>query len=368
MNLDSVSWSNITFLFYCFIIVLSATCTLLSKISIKFANKKINISIFILSVILIFVKVFNSTGRDISSIGGYSWNFSSAVSLASINDQGIEFGFKLLMVVVRTFTTDFNIFLIVYGIIYIIPVIYMLNKYRAHIDLFSTVLLYFSVFFFSSFSPIRQSIAASFGLLAFDNMHERKIFKSAVWIIVATLFHSAALVLFIPYFLVFCKAINKKIIPLALLMIFCFFLIGRDFIFSFFSENSRYIGYATSGTGIGLEQLVYYIPIIWLIIYCRKHIKSLDVRISYAYIFSSFSFGMLSYYITIFGRFYNIFLPIIFIVGYNVHILKKIRPKYKWIINLVIIAYCILRFWMYMSQYYNNEDLMPYTNILGLEI
>lgn len=368
MDLDSVSWSNITFLFYCFIILLSALCTKLSSIFFKIKNKKINISIFALTVILIFVKVFNTTGRDISHSAGYAWNFSSAVSLSGINDQGLEFGFKLLMVIVRAFTADFNVFLVICGIIYVIPVIYMLNKYRTHVDLLSTVLLYFSVFFFSSFSPIRQSIAASFGLLAFDSMHEKKSFKSAVWIIVAMLFHSAASILFIPYLLVFFKTLNKKMIALASVLIFGLFLIGRDVIFSFFLENSRYVGYSTSGTGIGLEQLVYYIPIIWLILYCRKYTNSFDVRINYAYVFSSFSFGMLSYVITIFGRLYSVFFAMIFIVGYNIKILKKVKPKYRWMINLVIIVYCALRFWMYISQYYNDENLMPYTNILGWEI
>ena len=244
----------------------------------------------------------------------------------------------------------------------------MLNKYKEKIDLFSTVLFYFTVFLFPSFSPLRQCLAASIGLLAFDKMIEKKAVQCIFWLIIAAMFHSSALVLAIPFFCVFFKAMNRRTITFMTILIFTAFMVVKDSIFSFFLGNSRYVGYSMSGNGIGLEQIVYFAPLVALIIYNRRNIENYYVKINYAYVFSAFCFGLLGYIITVFGRIYITYLPLIFIIGYNIKILKGIKTKYKWMIDLILILYCSLRFWMYISQYYNLEDLMPYTNLLGWKI
>lgn len=365
MYINNVDWRNLTFIFYCFLVVLAALSTTLSNKYIRFRNKKWNISIIILSIILIFIRVFNTTGRDISDIGGYRYNFISATSLHNFMDQGLELGFKLLTVAIRQITADFNFYLVVVGVIYIFPIIYMFNKYKSKLDLFSSVLLYFTVFLFSSFSPIRQCLAASIGLLAFDKMIEKKTFQSFLFIIIAVLFHKSAIILFIPYLCVFLKILDRKLIILILISLFMALVFMRNNIFIFFSENSRYINYDVSGNGFGLEQIVYYVPIIALVLYCRKYIGSYYVKLNYSYVFSAFCFGMLGYIITIFGRVYLTYLPLVFIIGGNIKVLKRKKPQYKLLINLIVILYCCMRFWLYISRYYSLEDLMPYTNMLG---
>ena len=365
MYSNNVEWSNLTFMFYCALIIISSLTTQLSNKYLKLRNKRCNITIVLLTIILILIKVFNTTGRDISVIGGYQYNFYSATSMNNFMDQGVEFGFKILTVIIRHVTSDFNCYLVILGIMYILPIIYMLNKYRENIDLFSTVLFYFTVFLFPSFSPLRQCLAASIGLLAFDKMVEKKAAQCIFWLIIAVMFHSSALVLVIPFFCVFFKAMNRKMITFMIILIFTAFMVVKNSIFSFFLGNSRYIGYSMAGNGIGLEQIVYFAPIVALIIYNRKNMENHYVKINYAYVFSAFCFGLLSYIITVFGRLYITYLPLMFIIGFNIKTLKSTNSKYKWLINLIICLYCSLRFWMYISRYYNLENLMPYTNLLG---
>ena len=368
MNINISNWNNETFLFYCFIIFVSVLSTKLSTIEIKIKKTKYNLSILLLTFIFILIKVFNSTGRDISKTGGYYYNFISASTFSSFMDQGIEIGFKLLTIIIRNITSNYNIYLIIINFLIIIPIIYIFNKYYNKVDLFTTVLMYMSIFFFASFSPIRQCLAASIGLLVFDCLKEKKIIKSFIWIIIAMSIHSSAIVYLIPFFMVNFKIINRKTISWLMSILFILFLLEKNSILSWFAGSSRYLAYSTVESSFGLQQFVYYIPLIILIMYCTKYSDDYNSKINYSYIFTSFCFGLLGYIITVFGRLYIMFIPIILIIGYNVKLLKTERPKIKWVLNLLIILYCIMRFWMYISEYYNLEDLMPYKNILGWKI
>lgn len=368
MDINISRWSNNTFLFYCFIIFVSVLTTKLSTVEIKIGKRKYNLSVLFLTLIFILIKVFNLTGRDISKSGGYYYNFISASSFSSFMDQEIEIGFKLLTIIIRNITSNYNIYLMIINFLTVVPIIYIFNKYFNKVDLFTTVLMYMSIFFFASFSPIRQCLAASIGLLVFDCLKEKKMIKSFIWIIIAILIHSSSIVYFIPCLMVNFKVINKKSIPWLMSILFVLFILEKNSIFSWFAGSSRYVAYSTIEGTFGMQQFVYYIPLILLITYCRKYSDEYNIKISYSYVFTSFCFGLLGYIITIFGRFYITFIPIIIIIGYNVKLLKMEHPKIKWVINLLIILYCIMRFWIYISEYYNLEDLMPYTNILGWKI
>ena len=80
------------------------------------------------------------------------------------------------------------------------------------------------------------------------------------------------------------------------------------------------------------------------------------------------SFGMLSYVISIFGRFQTVMLPLVVILPYYMKNIG-VGDKERKAVNTGIFAfYCIARFYIYIFQYYIVEGLMPYTNIWGWHI
>lgn len=364
----TVDWYLSTFIFYTSLILfLYIVSKGFAGQYVKVAHKRINISLFLITALLIFVKGFGTTGRDLRS--GYYYNFMSANSLESVYDQSLEFGYKLLNVIIRNVTDNYFVLIFIISTLTIIPVVKLLRKYKDEIDVPLTILLYLSIFFFTSFSPLRNYLAASISLFAFDAMKENKMKKALIWIVVSVLLHSSLIIIFIPFVLYFMKMFNKKLIAFVLGIFFILIIVGKNSILGFFLEAERYSKYSdVENTGFGLEQIVYFAPFFFLIYRMRRYANKNIERLSLAYVGTSFTFGMLSYVITVFGRAQADFLPIIFIAGYYLRLIKTKKPKYRAIVTLLTLLYCGLRFWLYISQYYNLEDLMPYTNVFGWEI
>ncbi len=362
-----IDWYQSTFIFYLCIILGSYYITLVSgnKKIIGFTTKKRKLWYVIVPTILLFIKGFGTTGRDLRD--GYYYNFSRATSLREFPDYTVETGYRLLNVVVRNITDQYWIFIFVVSLLSLYPIIRMFKKYSAVIDLPIGILMYTSIFFINSFSPLRMCLAASIGLFAFDAIVERKPLKALVWIVIASLFHTSALILFVPYFFTQAKGLNKKMIALSLIALFLVALVGRNSITALLASDDRYYKYqAFSTVNIGFEQFVYYLPLLFLIFKAKKYdTDKYFMLVSFSFLASAFCIGLLGYVVSIFGRFRDMFLPLIIIVPYYIRVIKINKPKYKNLINIAAIVYCVARFYIYISQYYLMEDLMPYTNLFG---
>lgn len=362
-----VDWYISTFVFYLCLILGTYYITNLTKNKyiIGFIRKKQKLWAIIVPAVLFFIKGFGTTGRDLRA--GYYYNFTNAISLSKFPDYTVETGYRLLNVIVRNMTDQYWIFIAVVAVLTLLPVFKILKKYSNKIDLPIAVLMYVSLFFVNSFSPLRMCLAASIGLFAFDAIVERKTVKALVWIIIASFFHTSALVLFIPYFFTQAKGMNKKMIAISLIGVFFVVFLGRNSITSLLASDERYYIYqAFDSVSIGFEQFIYYIPLIYVVLAARKYdTDNHFLLVSFSFVATAFFVGLLGYVISIFGRFRDMFLPLIIIVPYYVKLLKINRPKYKVLISIIAIIYCIARFYIFISQYYNMEDLMPYTNIFG---
>lgn len=364
-TLVNIQWSEKTLIFYLGIIFLTYILSFSNNNVLKIDSKRINLSLFLNSVIFLFVKGFGTTGRDIGPRGGYYLNFLSGSSMKEYYDQSIEIGFRVLSVMIKVITDNYALFLFIVALGTIIPIMKIISKYKNELDVPLTIIFYTSIYFFASFSPIRQYLAASIGLLAFIAIIEEKPKKSLFLILFAISFHTSAILLLIPYVMYFIKVFNRKLVFVSLTAIFLLLYIEKNSLFSFFLSSDRYYKYAIGGTGFGFEQIAYYLPIFVLLYLGRKEVNKKLFRLSFIYVTTGFCFGMLSYIITIFGRLQPIFIAILFIAGHYAKIVKERYPKCRILITALFIAYCVLRFWIFISQYYNNEDLMPYTNIFN---
>lgn len=363
----TVDWHNSTFFLYLCVIVGSyfITYKTQNQVIISITKKRRFGWEYIVPFILLFLKALGTTGRDLRS--GYYYNFLSATSWGGFRDQTLEPGYRLLNVLVRNITASYPVFIFVVGCLTLYPVIKLLKKYKDEIDLPAAVLMYVSIFFFNSFSPLRMCLAASFGLFAYDAMLERKVGKALLWIMIASSFHTTALVLFIPYFATMARILSRKMIGLSLLVLFLLVYFGRGAITALLTGSERYYIYnSESNVHIGLEQFVYYLPLFFLYYLGRKESENKHFGfVAFVYLATAFCFGMLGYIVSIFGRFRDMFIPLIIIVPYYIKRTKKRYPNYSRAISLLFFLYCILRFVIFIVQYYNREDLMPYTNVFG---
>lgn len=361
-----VDWYNITLIFYTIVII---TCYV---IAIKFQNvylsirsKKISLSYILIFACLLFVKGFGTTGRDLRN--GYYYNFIRATSLSEYPDYSVEIGFRIFTVIIRRITDQYFLFIFLMAFITIFPVMNFLNKYKKKLDYPSAILLYTSIFFFTSFSASRIAIAASLSLFAFDSMIEKKPYKALMWIVISSMIHTSTLILIIPYIVSFWRLLDKKIVTIGLSTLFILVVLGRNSLMAILANNERYSIYNSFETiNIGMEQFAYYIPLFLVYNIGRKLDNSRYFNnISFVYLSVGLCFGLLGYVIPIFGRFKDVFLPIIIIIPYYLRLVKRRFRSYEVGINICIFIYCMVRFYIYISQYYNLEDLMPYTNIFG---
>lgn len=375
MSLSAVNyeWSNITFIYYLAIIVI---CPLVLKLykeyyfTLYLCGKRIRIPVgmFLVGGILIFVKGFSTTGHDVRN--GYYLDFLSANSLTTIRDRNIEVLYKIINVVIKNLFGQYWVLLLSVSLITIVPVLVIIWKYRNYIDISLAILCYLCLFYFNGFSAIRNYMAASISLLVFDALYEEKRKKSLILIIVAMLLHRTMIVLMVPFVCVFCKNIKKVYMAIGGISGICLIYIFRNSIINYFTQYDRYSVYASSGNvKFGIEQIVYYMPLFLLLyIGVKKYKNSKFDRLSFCYLVMGASFGMLSYVISIFGRFQTVMLPLVVILPYYMKN-TGVGDKERKAVNTGIFAfYCIARFYIYISQYYIVEGLMPYTNIWGWHI
>lgn len=363
----NVDWYNSTLMFYLFIMLVSFVFAYIAKKKKIRLTKMSRFEIWTILFfgIIVFVKCLNTTGRDIRH--GYYMNFLSADSLNEFRDKSLEIGFRLLCVFSKKICNNYQFFLFVVGIFTVIPVYYFIKKYKDNIDVPSAILMYLSLFFINGFSPMRMALAASISLFAFDAMVEKKIFKAMSWICIAACFHVTALILFIPLMFCLFRIFNRKFVGISFLLLFLMILIGRNSISSLLANSSRYYVYKSFNTvDIGFEQIAYYLPLFFLFGLVRKKSSNNHFdKISFLYLSLGFLCGMMGYIVSIFGRFYLMIIPIIIIIPYYISIAKSLYPRKKIMIDALLIIYCIGRFLIYITQYYNLEDLMPYTNSFG---
>lgn len=367
MHIDpnNIAWSDSTFIFYLCIIITCFTISLLfERIIIKFDEKEFkNLDIYLITIILIFVKGFLQCGRDL--INGYYNNFISATSLENIRDDSLEIGYKFLNIIVNNIFHEYWVFVLIVAIITILPVMIFIAKYRDYISVPYAVLFYVAIYFFPSFSVLRIYLASSIGILIFILLLKKKLFLAFLGIIIASCFHTSMLFLFIPFFLLVFKFLSRKDIICILIAIFGIVYVERNTLVTLFT--GRYEGYDSfSMATIGFQQFAYYLPLIALFFYVKKYFDDYwHEKVCFLYLSVGFTFGLLGYVISIFGRAQAVFLPIVFIVAHLVKIIEEKDCMYKRIIKFALVLYCILRFLIYIGEYYNIDDIMPYVNFFG---
>ena len=98
---------------------------------------------------------------------------------------------------INIFNIDHQVIFFIYSVIIMFGVFYFIKKLSPLKELSILLFVTVGIFYFSTFNGIRQWAAISIGLIAIVKLIEKKHIQFLILVILATLFHLSALLLFI---------------------------------------------------------------------------------------------------------------------------------------------------------------------------
>ena len=161
-----------------------------------FYKLNINAKLIILWIFLFFLIFFDGlrweTGNDWQNY------FNSFNNVLDIHTPGFEFGFTYYEILIRSFTSNYSIFLLITSFIIYIGIFYNIFK--------MTNYSFISIFYLTGLIPwyagsMRQIMASLFFILSFKYIFTRKLLKFSIVIFLGGLFHSSILPFYFIYFL-----------------------------------------------------------------------------------------------------------------------------------------------------------------------
>ncbi len=164
--------------------------------ALKKKNRNIMALFFILFLLMLAFRDV-SIGRDMPRykvlFNGYArMNWEKALSL------DIEPLHVILNKVIALFTDDFQVFIIITALITVLPMLYTYSKSSEDPPLSISLFLILPTFVMA-FSGVRQAIAISLGILAYEATKRKKLLLYIVFVLLAYGFHRSAFVLVFMY-------------------------------------------------------------------------------------------------------------------------------------------------------------------------
>lgn len=134
--------------------------------------------------------------------------------------QNYEIGYIVFNKIVSLFTVDNQIFLIVCAACSILPFIYIIYRDSADIQT-SFILLFGTPVFTLFFSGLRQSLAIGILMFSFNFIKQKKMLPFLFIVIIASLFHSSAVLFILAYPLYnYGKLLDRRILIRLLIIVF----------------------------------------------------------------------------------------------------------------------------------------------------
>lgn len=163
-----------------------------------------------------------SVGRDLVTYLHFFLTISQE-STDYLFDNNLEIGYAFLNKLISLFTDNFQWVIVITAIMTVIPVWYVYRKEseEAYVTI-STFLIMPT--FAMAFSGLRQSIAISMGIVAYEFVKNKKPVRFIITVAVAFLFHKSAIILVIMYPLYWAKITKKWLLVVvpAIAAIFAF--------------------------------------------------------------------------------------------------------------------------------------------------
>lgn len=340
---------------YIYILVILAIILLYNKIN----TKKINVYDIILLLILILVcGLRDGVGTD---YGLYKFYYNNI-------DQNsrFEIGFRFLIELANKVGISYNTFLILISAITITLFYIAIKKYSSKpaASIFFFVALGYYAY---SFNIIRQMLAIAITLYGINYIKEKKFLKYLVLILVASLFHSTALIMIPVYFLL--KLKNNRNNNFILLFICAILPFLYNTIFTFIVTNfEQYSAYATineytyTKPGMG-TYVIGIVNLVLFIIFAINRNKLCELEntndiylkmLSYSLLFTALSFVNS---IAVRGGYYLSIYLIYLLPNIGTCLFKRTNKSFEILVILFFILY-------YCIHIISFNEMLPYNSIL----
>lgn len=331
------------------IILLSIVIIFMESSKFTKNQRKQDIVIAIGLLVIILISGFRELILDKSLIGTDYFNYYENFYNNNLFYSFKNIGFNIYMYIIKfIFGSHIFMFLISAAIIVITAYIFSerhaKNKYLAFY-----IFLTFGMFI-PSYNILRQWIACSIFLLAFDNIHKGKFWKYAIYILVATTFHLSALSLIALYPILRIDNIKKiknttKLIITAVIAVIIKLFFSAEIIFKIVAliDDSYYYRYVTAldqfnQTSNYTNFIVAFAFLMLLLIVMKKYNKFdiIYINLNYLLLLVIIAFNAPSG--IIFSRMLPYFLPALMVVVPQIY---ELLPK-KY--SKLYYVFCMLLF------------------------
>ncbi len=344
-----------------YLVVFLLLLILMVKYDLSKSNKKYE-NVWYVFVLVIFIAVAGLRYK----VGGDTLNYMQYFNDIPFIWQLNKFGFSeaqfdplwiIFSSISKSIINDFTFFQILFATV-INVIIFRFIKQNT-IYRFTTLLLYF-LFFYIDFNMeiLRQSLAICVFLLSYPYLKEHKWFKFYICAVVAFLFHSSAIILFV---LPLLRNIKFKSLTVSLLIVL-FFLItfipdGFKNLLSILIFNDRlsfrFAAYADvryNTNGMIVQFFIYFLLPATLVYFTNK--KSIDKPVFHELYFAYFFLAIIAIGFTGFARFLSYLIPFMAIYFANsLNLIYRI-PSFSHFKRVMVTATLFVAFYPKISYYF----------------
>lgn len=295
-------------------------------------------------------------------------NYSMEHVLAYYGRDGKDFVFYFMT---KLFTyINQNPYTYIFVISLVITSSYCLFVYRYSQNPVISFIVYFALGYYTAgFQLLRQVLAVSVLLYAYPHLLKRKPIPFVLLVLLASGFHSTALIFLIAYPLVNMKIGWKQWGAMTGVLAMCYLARGtlNQILSAMFEENVRYSKYVESDYGVQLSVVgIVLLLFVYVVCYCvsamlRKSII-LDTEVKVLFNLSALSICTMSLIVVI-GEFYRV--SMLFGI-FNTLLVPTVLTEYykkgqaKNIAVLITLATCSLLLVYFFGFRLGNDDLSTY--------
>lgn len=356
-----------------FYFLLSIVTAVFSELSVK-TRKEYSIFFGMVSVLIpsFFAGIRYGIGTDYFVT--YSPFFESLKKGITYNDltrTTLEPGYVLINKFVVLIGGSFQWVLFIASLITIIFIRQSILYYRDKLNVGLATFIFMLLYYQPSFNIVRQMMAVAITLYAYRYIYEKKPFKFAFFIVVASLFHISALIV-LSFYILFYIFTNKKYRWIELLIYILTFYLVFNFetlqpLLSSIGIPIRYMGYLrkVSNFTISVGLLLRTVPYILSFGMLWKYVKKNKIIIFNIKLFVLGSIIRLIVYMTQFDAdriaLYFLIPQIIFIPMLS----KYYKRSFASLVAVSVMIFTVIALWYFDYIYMNRNATVPYVSIFS---
>lgn len=295
--------------------------------------------------------------QQFNEVKRYSWDMvENEFKYYFILGEGKDPGYTVLQKYFQEFSNNYQVYLFFIAILFFSSFGYFV--YKNSKSLSDVILSYFvySIMFYTfySYTGIRQTIAMAIILFSYEWIKKRKLLFFIILILLASLIHKSALIMFVFYFFTYIKQ-TKKLLWISIIL-FPLLVLFSSRISTFFIEiTNSYSEYEEANKfapiNFTILMVVFSIVVAYfhdIIIKDNKFLKYYYVAFSFALFFLAFVFEIHGYMrmVQYFSFFLIVFIPAL------LNGIEKINPEIKHKIKNFII---LILLGLYLKANFSNE-------------